>query len=58
MTGKTGKTPVQVLTAYFNQGEGKRSISAWRAELNEFNLSERREFARKVCAVTGDILSE
>lgn len=49
-------TPVKVLTKYFNDGDGKRSIAAWRTELNEFTSEERHAFAAEVCKVTGDTL--
>lgn len=52
------KTPVQILTSYFNVGDGKRPISEWRKEVNAFTLSERRAFATEVCRVTGDRLAE
>lgn len=51
-------TPVQVLTRYFNDGEGKRPIAVWRAELQAFSAEERNALALDVCAVTGDTLRQ
>ena len=52
------KTPVQVLTAYFNVGDGKRPAGEWRKELHAFTPAERRSLAVEVCKVTGDTLAE
>ena len=50
------KTPVQILTSYFNVGDGKRPAGEWRKELQAFTPAERRVFAAEVCKVTGDTL--
>lgn len=56
MTTQSALTPIQVLTKYFNDGEGKRPTSAWAAELKEFSADEKRKLAEEVCAVTGQTL--
>lgn len=51
------KTVVQVLAAYFNEGDGKRSASAFLAELKALSADEKLELARGVVAITGDTLA-
>lgn len=48
------KTVLQILTGYFNEGEGKRPTREWAAEVKALNPTEKRELADGVCAVTGD----
>lgn len=48
------KTITAILTGYFNQGEGKRALSAWRDELAQLSPEEKQELAEGVCAITGD----
>ena len=47
---------VAILSGYFNQGEGKRSLPEFRDELKALNDDEKRELAQGVCALTGDTL--
>lgn len=48
------KSITAILSGYFNQGEGKRGLTAWRDELSALTPEEKRELAEGVCAITGD----
>lgn len=48
------KTITAILSGYFNQGDGKRALGAWRDELQALTDAEKRELAEGVCAITGD----
>ena len=48
------KTVTAILSGYFNQGDGKRALTAWRDELAALSPAEKRELAEGVCAITGD----
>lgn len=45
-----------ILSGYFNQGDGKRSMTAFAAELKALTDEEKRELAEGVCAITGDTI--
>jgi len=47
---------VAILSGYFNQGDGKRSLPEFRDELKALTDDEKRELALGVCAITGDTL--
>lgn len=47
-----------ILSGYFNQGDGKRSLTDFRAELAALTDAEKRQLAEGVCAVTGDTIKE
>jgi hypothetical protein len=50
------KTVTQVLSNYFNVGDGKRSASEFLKELKALSTEEKLELAEGVCAVTGDTI--
>ena len=50
------KGTVAILSGYFNQGDGKRPLTAFRDELKELSDEEKRELALGVCEITGDTL--
>lgn len=50
------KGTVAILSGYFNQGDGKRSLPVFRDELKDLTDAEKRELALGVCAITGDTL--
>jgi hypothetical protein len=50
------KTVTQVLSNYFNAGEGKRSASEFLKELKALTPEEKLELAEGVCAITGDTI--
>lgn len=50
------KTVTAILSGYFNQGDGKRPLPAWRDELKELSDAEKRALAEGVCAITGDMV--
>jgi hypothetical protein len=50
------KSVTALLAAYFNQGEGKRPLSEFQAELKALSADEKLELAQGVCAITGDTL--
>lgn len=52
----TAKTITAILSGYFNEGEGKRPLTAWRDELSALTVEEKRELAEGVCAITGDTI--
>lgn len=45
-----------ILSGYFNQGDGKRPLTAFRDELKELSDDEKVELALGVCEITGDTL--
>lgn len=47
-----------ILAGYFNQGDGKRALSEFQAELKALTTEEKRELAEGVCRITGDTISE
>lgn len=47
---------VAILSGYFNQGDGKRSLPAFRDELAALTTEEKQELAEGVCAITGDTI--
>lgn len=47
---------VSILSGYFNQGDGKRSLPVFRDELKALSDTEKRELAEGVCAITGDTI--
>lgn len=47
-----------ILAGYFNTGDGKRSLSAFQAELKALSTEEKRALAEGVCAITGDTIKE
>lgn len=52
------KTITAILSGYFNVGEGKRGLVAWRDELSALSAEEKNELALGVCAITGDTIKE
>lgn len=51
------KSPVKILTEYFNTGDGKRATSEWANELRALSTEEKRALAEGVCAITGDTVT-
>ena len=51
------KTVLKILTDYFNEGAGKRSVRDWGAEIKALSADEKRELAEGVCAITGDTIA-
>lgn len=51
------KSMLKVLTEYFNEGEGKRSMKAWADEVKALSPDEKRSLAEGVCAITGDTIA-
>ena len=49
-------TALKILTNYFNQGDGKRALREFAAELKELTDDEKRDLALGVCQITGDTL--
>ena len=49
-------TVLKALTSYFNEGDGKRSMTQWRDEIKALSDIEKRELAQGVCDITGDEL--
>jgi len=47
-----------ILAAYFNAGDGKRSLTEFQAELKALSTDEKRALAEGVCAITGDSIKE
>lgn len=47
------KTVTAALTGFFNVGEGKRPLSAWRDELKQLTDAEKMELATEVGKVEG-----
>lgn len=47
------KTIVGALAGYFNQGEGKRPLSDFQAEVKALNDAEKLELAQGACEVMG-----
>lgn len=47
------KTATAWLTGFFNEGEGKRSLSEWRDELKALSVDEKKELAEGVAALSG-----
>ena len=47
-----------ILAAYFNEGEGKRPLTMFQAELKALSTEEKLELAQGVCAITGDTIKE
>lgn len=43
-----------ILAAYFNQGDGKRPLPQFSAEIKALSPEEKGELVRGVCAITGD----
>jgi hypothetical protein len=50
------KSVTAILSGYFNQGDGKRPLTAWRDELKALTDAEKRELADGVCVITGDTI--
>lgn len=50
------KTAVAILAGYFNQGDGKRPLRDFQAEVKELSPEEKRDLALGVCEITGDTL--
>lgn len=47
-----------ILSGYFNQGDGKRSLTEFQKELKALSPEEKHELAQGVCAITGDTIKE
>lgn len=43
------KTVISAISGYFNQGDGKRSMSDFRDELKALSDAEKRELAQGAC---------
>lgn len=52
MTTET-KTRIKALNDYFNQGEGKRPLREFQAEIKKLSDAEKQELAEGACAVMG-----
>lgn len=50
------KTISQLISGYFNTGEGKRPASEFLQELKALSVEEKRELAEGICAITGDTI--
>lgn len=50
------KTVTAWLSGYFNQGEGKRSLSEWRDELKALTPDEKLELAQGVAALEDGVV--
>ena len=46
-------TVLKALTSYFNDGEGKRSMTQWAAEIKALSADEKLELAQGACKVMG-----
>lgn len=51
-------TVTKALTAFFNEGAGKRPAKDWLLELKALSADEKRNLAEEVCAFTGDTLAD
>lgn len=49
-------TVLKALANYFNQGDGKRSLREFQAEIKAMTDAEKLDLARGVVAITGDTL--
>lgn len=47
------KTVTTALNSFFNTGEGKRTATAFLAELKELSTEEKRELAEAACEASG-----
>lgn len=47
------KTVISAISGYFNQGEGKRSMSDFRDELKALSDAEKLELAEGACSIMG-----
>lgn len=47
------KTVVGALAAYFNEGDGKRPLTEFQAEIKALTPEEKLELAEGACAVMG-----
>lgn len=52
MTTET-KTPLKILTDFFNVGDGKRPLKDWAAEVKALSQAEKDELIAGVTAATG-----
>jgi hypothetical protein len=50
------KTAVKILSEYFNEGEAKKPLREFAAEIKALSDDEKRELSLGVCAITGDTL--
>lgn len=48
------KSVITILAGYFNQGDGKRPLTEFQAELKELSSDEKMDLALGVCEITGD----
>jgi hypothetical protein len=49
-------TPLKALAGYFNEGDGKRPLRDFTAEIKALSTEEKQELAEGVVAITGDTL--
>lgn len=52
------KTITSILAGYFNEGEGKRPLREFQAELKQLSPEEKQDLAQGVCEITGDTIKE
>lgn len=48
------KTPVNLITNYYNSGENKLPATQWVAELKKLTPEDKMELAAGIAAITGD----
>jgi len=51
------KSPLKLLTDYFNVGDGKRPLADWAKEVRALSDAEKLELATGVAAITGDTVA-
>ncbi len=50
------KTAIALLAGYFNEGDGKKPLREFQAEVKALSPEEKTELAMGICEITGDTL--